>query len=110
MQPRRAWHIGTSYIGGGGMVAAREFSAQAILNLLKSGSAWELIEQESRRWLDEMMEDSKHEKAPQELRDGAAAVRRYLGVSLDGTIMQSQHRKFAARFDRYLLENTAPNK
>jgi hypothetical protein len=87
------------------------FPAEAILTLFKSASAWELVEHESRRWLDEMMLDANDNNAPQQLKDNAGAVRQYLGIDDDGRIItRLHHRKFAARFERYLLENTAPSK
>src|SRR5215469_4308093 len=49
--------------------------SQKIATLFKSGSAWELVEYESRRWLDQLLLDAKDEDAPQEIRDNAAAVR-----------------------------------
>jgi hypothetical protein len=84
--------------------------AEAILSLFQSASAWELVEHESRRWLDEMILDSNDNDAPQQLKDNAAAVRQYLGVDDDGPITRLHHRKFASRFEQYLLENTAPSK
>jgi len=86
------------------------FPAEAILSLFKFASAWELLEHESRRWLDEMMLDSNDNNAPQQLKDNAAAVRQYLGLDHNGPITPLLHRKFASRFDQYLLENTAPSK
>jgi hypothetical protein len=86
------------------------FPADAILNLFKSASAWELLEHESRRWLDEMVQDANDKNAPHKLKDNAAAVRQYLGLEHKSLITPLLHRKFAARFDQYLLENTAPSK
>jgi len=82
----------------------------ALVDAFKSLSAWELVEQEGHRWLEDFMHDSQHKDAPPQLLNHAAAVRRYLAISDDSKIAKDGYRKFTARFDRYLMENTAPTK
>ncbi len=81
----------------------------ALFRLLKSGTAFELIDQEGARWVNEFLHYAAHPLAPPELKAEASAVRRYVGT-VDGLpLTRAQTRTFTARFETYLFENTAPN-
>jgi hypothetical protein len=79
------------------------------LALFREGLAYDLVEREGARWLDELLRDAADPAAPAELKADALAVRRYLG-STDGLApTRGQSLTFTRRFESYLLENTAPS-
>lgn len=83
--------------------------ANALMRLFKSGAAFELVDEEGARWIDELLRDAAHPVAPPDLKAEALAVRRYVGA-VDGLpLTRAQARTFTARFETYLIENTAPN-
>jgi hypothetical protein len=83
--------------------------ADALMRLFKSGAAIELVDKEGARWVDELLRDAANPVAPPELKAEALAVRRYVGT-VDGLpLTRAQTRTFTARFETYLIENTAPN-
>ena len=83
--------------------------ADALMRLFKSGAAFELVDEEGARWVDELLRDAADPVAPPELKAEALAVRRYVGT-VDGLpLTRAQTRTFTARFETYLIENTAPN-
>ena len=83
--------------------------ADALVRLFRSGAAFELVDHEGARWVNELLRDAADPVAPAELMADASAVRRYVGAA-DGTALtRTQVRMFTARFETYLMENTAPN-
>lgn len=83
--------------------------ADALMRLVKSGAAFELVDEEGARWIDELLHDAARPVAPSDLKAEALAVRRYVG-GVDGLpLKRAQARTFTARFETYLIENTAPN-
>ena len=81
----------------------------ALMRLFKSGGAFELVDEEGARWIDELLRDAADPVAPPDLKAEALAVRRYVGA-VDGLpLRRAQTRTFTARFETYLVENTAPN-
>jgi hypothetical protein len=88
----------------------RDFSAfEETVELLKASRPEALIRHEARRWLSDLLQDAQHGLAPQELKAKAAAVRQYLGDDPNGVTPQ-QLTRFTSDFERYVEENTAPNK
>lgn len=83
--------------------------ADALMRLFKSGAAFELVDEEGARWIDELLRDAAHPLAPPDLKAEALAVRRYVGAVDGRPLTRAQARTFTARFETYLIENTAPN-
>jgi hypothetical protein len=76
------------------------FTAQDTLAHLKSSDRKPLIKHEASQWLDDLIRDAKHEKAPQELRGHAAIVRQYLGIGTDDPLTREHCTRFASRFEQ----------
>jgi hypothetical protein len=83
--------------------------AKPIITLFKDANASTFVHETGHAWLEELMKDSEHPKAPGSLRDDADSVREWLGVHSAEDIKTSHHEKFARGFERYMMEGKAPN-
>lgn len=80
-----------------------------VLRLFKDADASTFFHETGHQWLEELIQDSKHEEAPEELKSDAETVRTWLKND-GGDITRAQHEKFARGFERYLMEGVSPNK
>src|SRR5207244_11893599 len=62
------------------------------------------------QWLEELMRDAKHEKAPADLLADSKAVLDWFGVDKPEQIKTRHHEQFARGFERYLMEGVAPSR
>jgi len=91
-----------------GKIQLRE-DAKPVITLFKDANASTFIHETGHQWLEELIKDSEHPKAPAGLRDDAEAVRSWLGVHSLEDIKTSHHERFARGFERYMMEGKAPN-
>jgi hypothetical protein len=59
-------------------------------------------------WLEELMEDAEHPRAPDSLRQDARTVLKWLGVAKPEAIETKHHDQFARAIERYVMEGQAP--
>ena len=85
-------------------------NAARTATLFKSGMAWELVAFESKNFLIDYLRDARHPEAPDQLRANGIGIADYLGVGSDLVLTEPMVRKFASRFEDFLVTNTAPNK
>jgi hypothetical protein len=88
----------------------RIVQTEATIALFKTSSASELLRHEAKDWLNRMLLHASIEDAPQELRDDISVAWKYVGAENGAPLSERQRDKFASRFERFLLENTAPTK
>jgi hypothetical protein len=81
---------------------------QATIRLMKNADASTFIHETAHHWLDEMMRDAENERAPDDLKADAKAVRDWLGVKEGEAIPTKGHEKVARGFERYIMEGRAP--
>lgn len=84
--------------------------AKATITLMKSANASTFIHETGHHWFDELVRDSQHPEAPQQLKDDAETLLKYAGSDENGEIPTRGHEKVARSFERYLMEGTAPSK
>jgi GNAT superfamily N-acetyltransferase len=80
-----------------------------IITLFKDANASTFIHETGHHWLEELMKDSEHPKAPEGLRSDADAVLRWLKVDTYHDIKVRHHEQFARGFERYMMEGKAPS-
>lgn len=85
-------------------------AAEKTVACLKAFDRWTLIKHEAGLWLEDLIRDAKHEKAPQRLRDTAFAVRHYLGLGDDAPLTREHIARFASRYEEYAAIKIAPSK
>jgi hypothetical protein len=83
--------------------------AKPILRITKDGNASTFIHETGHKYLADLLRDSAHPEAPQDLRDDAATVQHWLGIDSPETLTRKAHEKFARGFEQYLREGTAPS-
>jgi hypothetical protein len=115
------FEIARGFVKGGGISSPRSTleprgvprnaieTANATLALFKSATAYDLVEHEGARWLDELLRDAADPVAPPTLKADALAVRGYVGAADGAALTRGQSQTFTRRFEAYLLENTAPS-
>lgn len=94
-----------------GKIRLAKDDALAQITLFKNADASTVIHETGHHWLDELVKDSQHELAPDELVKDAETVRTWLG-SDEGPysgFTKKQHEKFARGFERYMMEGVAPS-
>lgn len=80
-----------------------------IITLMKDANASTFIHESGHQWLEELMRDSAHDQAPDQLKADAQTTRKYLGVIEGEGITTRQHEKFARSFEQYMREGIAPS-
>jgi hypothetical protein len=90
-----------------GKINLRE-NAKPVITLFKDANASTFIHETGHQWLEELMKDSEHPKAPADLKSDAIAVLDWFGVQTADQIKTSHHEKFARGFERYMMEGKAP--
>lgn len=68
------------------------------------------MHEKGHEWLDELIQDAKHEHATDQVKKDADAALKWMGVEKDAAITTRAHEKFARGFERFLMEGVAPNK
>lgn len=121
---REAPEIRAGDVGGRGGAAAgklrlREFAqegrgstiptARAVITLFEKADASTFVHETGHVWLEELMRDAVDQRAPEALRNDAAAVRKWVGAAEEGRLTTKQHEQFARGFERYLMEGVAPS-
>jgi hypothetical protein len=81
-------------------------SGRKIITLFDKADASTFIHETGHAWLEDLLDDADDQKAPQQLKDDAKAVRDWLGAEKDVT--GRQHEKFARGFETYMREGRAP--
>jgi hypothetical protein len=79
-----------------------------VITLFKDANASTFIHETGHHWLEELMKDSQHDKAPAGLRADADSVLKWLGVDSYHDIKVRHHEQFARGFERYMMEGKAP--
>jgi hypothetical protein len=83
-------------------------NGRAVITLFKDANASTFIHETGHHWLEELMKDSQHDKAPAGLRADADSVLKWLGVESYYDIKVRHHEQFARGFERYMMEGKAP--
>jgi hypothetical protein len=92
-----------------GAILLRE-GKRSIITLFKNvANASTFIHETGHQWLEELMSDAKHEKAPADLKADADTVLKWFGVKSAEEIETKHHEQFARGFERYMMEGKAPN-
>lgn len=81
-----------------------------IVTLMKDANASTFVHESGHIYLEELMRDAMHERAPNVLRDDADTVLGWLGAKSAEDIKTKHHEKFARGFEQYLREGVAPSK
>ncbi|MCK1479330.1 hypothetical protein IVB27_32470 [Bradyrhizobium sp. 197] len=81
---------------------------KAVITLFKDANSSTFIHETGHHWLEELMKDSQHEKAPASIRADADSVLKWLGVDTPFDIKVRHHEQFARGFERYMMEGKAP--
>lgn len=79
-----------------------------VITMFKDANASTFIHETGHHWLEELMRDAEHPKAPEGLRADADAVLRWLKVDTYHDIKVRHHEQFARGFERYMMEGKAP--
>ena len=95
--------------GARGKIRLASDQAKATITLMKNANASTFLHETGHHWLDELMKDADHAKAPDDLKQDADTVRKWLGNEGEELTVR-QHEKFARGFERYLMEGAAPSK
>jgi hypothetical protein len=88
---------------------------RSVITLAKTADASTFMHETAHDWLKQLMADSTHELAPEDLRQDAMTVRRWLkrpsdwtGFKKDGTPDAAPQERFARGFEQYLREGHSP--
>lgn len=81
-----------------------------IVTIMREGNASTAIHEFGHDFLEQLMRDSAHDAAPDQLKADAAAVQAWVRAKPDGTITRGGHERFARGFEQYLREGRAPSK
>lgn len=81
-----------------------------IITLMKDANPSTFLHESGHVYLEELMRDAMHERAPAMLRDDADTVLGWLGAKSAEDIKTKHHEKFARGFEQYLREGVAPSK
>ena len=82
----------------------------SIITLFEKADASTLAHELGHDYLDMLMRDAAHEAAPDEVRNDAETVMRWLKAKDGKSLTRAQHEKFADGFLQYLREGRAPSK
>lgn len=85
-------------------------AARSLITFFKNADASTFMHETGHDWLERLMRDAGHSRAPRDLVEDVAAIREWLGVREGEPIPVHAHEQFASGFERYLLEGTAPSK
>ena len=91
-----------------GKILLRE-GKRPIITLMKTANASTFIHETGHQWLEELMQDAKHDKAPDDLKADADTVLKWFGVKSAEEIETKHHEQFARGFERYMMEGKAPH-
>ena len=94
--------------GAQGKVRIRE-GLKPVITLFEQRDASTAIHELGHVWLEEMMQHSELEQAPDILKTDAKTIRDWLGVETANDIKTSHHEKFARGFEQYMREGVAPS-
>jgi len=92
-----------------GKIRLRE-DAKPIITLFKDANESTFMHETGHQWLEELMGDAKHAKAPADLVADSKAVLDWFGVKAATEIKTRHHEQFARGFERYLMEGVAPSR
>jgi hypothetical protein len=84
--------------------------AKPVITLFKDANESTFIHETGHHWLEELMRDAKHEKAPTDLIADSKAVLDWFGVDDASKIKTRHHEQFARGFERYVMEGVAPSR
>lgn len=79
-----------------------------IVTLMRDADASTFIHETGHEWLQQLIRFSAHELAPEQLRQDAEIVKKWLGIKSFDDIKTRHHEKFARGFEQYMREGRAP--
>lgn len=91
-----------------GKIRIRE-DAKPIITLFKDANESTFVHETGHQWLEELMRDAQHPKAPEGLLTDSKAVLDWFGVKEASEIKTRHHEQFARGFERYMMEGKAPS-
>ena len=90
-----------------GSIRLRE-DAKPVIKLFADANASTFIHETGHQWLEELMDDARHEHAPADLKADAETVLKWLEVDKPEDIKRRHHEQFARGFETYMMEGRAP--
>jgi hypothetical protein len=91
-----------------GKINLRDGEVQPVITLFKDANESTFIHETGHQWLEELMRDAQHTKAPESLLADSKSVLDWLGVEKASDIKTRHHEQFARGFERYMMEGKAP--
>lgn len=91
-----------------GKIRLRDGDPRPIITLFKDANESTFIHETGHQWLEELMRDGQHPKAPESLLADSKAVLDWFGVEKASDIKTRHHEQFARGFERYMMEGKAP--
>lgn len=82
---------------------------RSVITLMQDANASTFLHETGHAWLEELLSDARDEAAPEELRNDASTVRKWLNAEPEASITTAQHERFARGFERYMMEGVAPS-
>jgi hypothetical protein len=82
---------------------------RSLITLAEKSDASTFMHESGHQFLEDLMADAMHEKAPGQMKDDADTVLRWLGAKSAEDIKTKHHEKFARGFEQYLREGVAPS-
>jgi hypothetical protein len=97
----------TVHKGRGGEISLSK--DKAVITLHEDAAAFSFMHQSAHLWLDEMIRDADHPRAPARLRRDRDSILKWLGVTHASEITAASHEQWALAFEQYVAEGRAPS-
>lgn len=81
-----------------------------IITLMKDANASTFFHETGHQWLEELLRDAQHPRAPDVIKNDADTVLQWLGAHSTEDVKTRHHEKFARGFEQYLRDGVAPSK
>jgi len=80
-----------------------------VMQIMREADASTFIHESGHVFLEELLADAEHEKAPPGLKADAATALKWLGAESADALKTKHHEKFARGFEQYMREGIAPS-
>ena len=80
-----------------------------LMTIMRAADASTAIHEFGHAWLGELMRDSLHPQAPEDVKADAKTVLDWVGAENPNAITRRHHEKFARGFEQYMREGVAPS-
>ena len=100
---------GELFQGAKGRIRFIEGQARPIITLAKTADASTFIHETGHDFFEQLMRDSEHPEAPQQIKDDVQTLYDRLGVKDRSEVTNKHHEQMADWFEQYLREGRAPS-